>query len=228
MSILRMTAGTALSLLMAFPVLAGDFKDFEVDLRSAYASYRAALFMTNTGKTSESAKAVTGFSAAWKALQAQPTPPQYEDDPAYVQTMQSVMDIAARAAEEVKAGALAQAHETLEAIRDEIGSLHIRNGLFSFSDRMNAYHARMEKVLGAPNMTGDMAAKQAEVLEYLLIDLKMHPPTDADDAFKALIIGVGKSIEKLKAAAETGDASSLKAAIGGLKPPYAKLFLKFG
>ena len=28
------------------------------------------------------------------------------------------------------------------------GELHIRNGLYTFSDRMNTYHAKMEHVLG--------------------------------------------------------------------------------
>lgn len=48
---------------------------------------------------------------------------------------------------EIAVDDLPKAHVTLEGIRSEIGELHDRNGMVSFSDRMNAYHARMEEVL---------------------------------------------------------------------------------
>ena len=47
---------------------------------------------------------------------------------------------------------------------DEIGDLHARNGIIGFSDRMNAYHARMEEVLAAqPKL--DAGAFTATALE---------------------------------------------------------------
>ena len=74
--------------------------------------------------------------------------PQYADDGAVPAALAAVAAHTAKAAEAVAAGNLPEAHEALEGIRAEIGALHSRNGLATFSDRMNAYHAAMETVLG--------------------------------------------------------------------------------
>jgi hypothetical protein len=37
-----------------------------------------------------------------------------------------------------------------------------------------------------------------------------------------------KSVETLQTAVHAGDAAAAKAAVGGLKVPYSKLFAKFG
>ena len=198
--------------------------------------YRAALFTTNAGKPDAAAQAVDAFRQKWAALEATSTqaPPQYADDPAYAATLAKVAAIADSAAEEVAAGKLPQAHETLEAIRDQIGGLHERNGLVGFSDRMNAYHAKMEAVLGADYGSFDAAGlgalrEDAAVLAYLAADIKAHPPVEANDpAYAVLLDGMMKSVAAVQDAARNGDPAAAKAALGGLKVPYSKLFLKFG
>ncbi len=220
--------GSLIALALATPSLAGDFADYEKDMRNAYGSYRAALFMTSTGKAEESTKAVQKFSVAWGELTAGDPPPQYVDDEGYRGTVSAVGSIAATAAEEIAAGKLTEAHETLEDIRDEISDLRIRNGLYGFSDRMNAYHARMEDVLAKPDMPPAEAVEEAAVLVYLTMEIHKNPPTDANDEFLSLMSAFEDSVYNFKNAAESGDAAAIKAAIGGLKPPYSKLFLKFG
>lgn len=217
--------------------LAGPVADFEASLRAAYADYRGALFQTNAKKPEESARAVTGFMAKWKALgdaaKAAP-PPHYADDPMLAETMGAVAKIASTASDEIAAGKLAEAHETLEAIRDQIGDLRARNGIIGFSDRMNAYHANMEAMLGADyqgfNAVGlGRLREDAAVLAFLAADIIAHPAKEAaDPAYAGLIGGLKASVDALVAATRAGDPAAVKAAIDGLKVPYSKLFLKFG
>ena len=205
-------------------------------MRGAYADYRGALFQTNANKPEAAVQAVAAFQQKWSALSAANTaaPPHYADDPAYAATLAKVAAITDTAAQEVAAGDLPKAHETLEAIRFEIGGLHERNGIVGFSDRMNAYHAKMEDVLGKDYGGFDAAGlgtlgEDAAVLAYLAADISAHPPVEASDAaYKPLLDGMVDSVTKLSQAARAGDAAAAKAALGNLKVPYSKLFLKFG
>ncbi len=224
--------------LWAGAALAGSVADFEKSLREAYADYRAALFLTNSGKLPESAKAMAAFKNKWEGLEktwgAAP-PPQYADDPKWQDTLDEVSATLVKAASEIDGGALPAAHATLEAVREAISGLHERNGIVGFSDRMNAYHAMMEQVLGKDLAKLDATAmneihEQAAVLKYLAGEALAHPPAEA--AGSAEFDGLGKamsaSVDAVVTAARAGDAEKLRAAIGKLKPAYAKLFVKFG
>lgn len=215
---------------------AGSMADFEKSLREAYGDYRVALFQTNAGDAEKSAKAISSFQMKWQTL-ADPdraAPPQYADDGHYAETLSAVDQIAGKAAQEVGAGKLTEAHEVLEAIRDEIGGLHERNGIVGYSDRMNAYHAKMEEVLGRDYSGFDAAGlgilrEDAGVLAYLAATVADHPPAEAaDPAYKPLLEAFTASTAALLKAAREGDAQAAKTALGGLKPAYSKLFLKFG
>ena len=232
----HLAGAAALTVLLVGGAYAGPVSDFETAMRGAYADYRGALFQTNANKPDAAAKAVAAFQQKWAALSAANTaaPPHYADDPAYTETLAKVAAIADTAATEVAAGKLTEAHETLEAIRFAVGALHERNGIVGFSDRMNAYHAKMEEVL-TRNYGGFDAAglgslrEDAAVLGYLAADIKAHPPAEAaDPAYGKLLDGMMDSVARLGAAAKSGDAAAAKAALGGLKVPYSKLFLKFG
>ncbi len=237
MPVLRPIAATlALSLMLAGTALDGSVSAFEDALRTAYGDYRAALFQTNSGNQDGAAKAVATFRAEWAALiAANPeAPPQYADDPGFTASLAAVATIADRAAAEVAAGKLAAAHETLEPIRDELGALRARNGVVTFSDRMNAYHAWMERVLAdgydglSPAGMGRLR-EDAAVLAYLAADIAAHPPADAGDpAYAKLLDGMTASTAALVGAVRADDAAAARQALQGLKPPYSKLFLKFG
>lgn len=216
------------SLMWSGAAIAGPFGDFETTMRSAYGDYRVALFATNSGDATKADAALTKFEEAWSRLSKQPTPPQYEDDSHFADTMRIVGDLSRKAKEEVGAGALPKAHETLEKVRDEIGDMHLRVGLYTISDRMNAYHRQMELVIGNTAIDARQAGEEAAVLTFLIDDILAHPPQPADPAFAALAADVKASVEKLKSAAQSGDMATIKAAIGALKPVYSKLFLKFG
>ena len=236
MTLSRLITAAALTLAFVGSASAGPVADFETAMRGAYADYRAALFTTNAGNPEAAVKAVDAFQQKWAALVAanEAAPPQYVDDPAYAATLAKVAAITDAAAGEVAAGKLPKAHETLEAIRFQIGGLHERNGIVGFSDRMNAYHAKMEEVLGKDYGGFDAAGlgalrEDAAVLAYLAADIKAYPPAEAaDPAYAKLLDGMTDSVTKLSQAARSGDAAAAKAALGNLKAPYSKLFLKFG
>ncbi len=236
MTFARLLSAAALTLTLAGSASAGPVADFETAMRSAYADYRGALFQTNANQPEAAAKTVGAFQQKWAALTAAngAAPPQYADDPAYAATLAKVAEIAKTAADEVAAGKLTEAHATLEAIRFEVGGLHERNGIIGFSDRMNAYHAKMEDVLAKDYSGFDAAGltalgEDAAVLAYLAADIKAHPPVEASDpAYATLLDGMTDSVTKLAAAARSGDAAAAKGALGNLKVPYSKLFLKFG
>lgn len=232
----RLAGAAALTLAFIGSASAGPVAEFEAAMRGAYADYRAALFTTNAGKPDASVTAVAVFRQKWAALVAAnpEAPPQYADDSTYAATLAEVAATADAAAGEVAAGDLPKAHETLEAIRFQIGGLHERNGIVGFSDRMNAYHARMEEVLGRDYGGFDAAGlgalrEDAAVLAWLAADIKAHPPAEASDpAYGTLLDGLVDSVTSLADAARNGDAAAAKSALGGLKAPYSKLFLKFG
>jgi hypothetical protein len=231
---------TGLVATIAMPIAAfavGPFTEFETGLRDAYGQYRAALFQSNTGNSDATTKAMQALSEKWAVLEqnwgTQP-PPQYADDAAFPDTLTTVGTIIAAASKDVAAGDLAKAHVTLEGIRAELGALHIRNGVMTFSDRMNAYHAKMEQVLGRDlTALGDKGTvvllEDAAVLTYLVEDIAAHPAPEASDpAYAPLVEAVRQSVLGLQTAAYSGDSVAVKAAVGQLKVPYAKLFAKFG
>ena len=233
-SLTGLTVGLAL---LAQTALAGDFTAFEGALRSAYGDYRAALVQTSLGNAEATSKALTGFQTKWLELAAtwrETPPPQYADDAGYAATLAEVSALLDEAQTIAAAGDLAKAHLTLEGVREALGALHIRNGLFTFSDRMNAYHTKMEEVLGKDYLGFSPAGiatlrEDAAVLAALAQTVQDHPaPEAAVEPYAMLVKGFLASIEALQQAARAGDAAAAKAAIGGLKPAYAKLFAKFG
>jgi hypothetical protein len=213
------------------------YADAEAAVRTAYADYRTALFMTNQKDVKASVGAIAAFRDKWGALATawrKAPPPQYAADPMLAKTLASVAAINDEAGRIAAAGDLAKAHEVLEAIRDEIGALRARNGVTSFSDRMNAYHEQMEKILldgydgfspaGLARLRDDSAvlAYLADTLGHAKAGL---PP---DPALDAAIGSVIASVKNLRGALLQGDLARIREAVPALKGPYSKAFLRFG
>jgi hypothetical protein len=215
---------------------AGPVSDFESDFRHLYGQYRVSLFQTNSGEQQASNDAVTTLEQSWSSLTdayADAPPPQYEDDPLWSDTITEVTRLVDLAQDEIAAGALPTAHETLELVRDQIGDLHRRNGIELFSDRMNAYHEEMEHILEmslAEPEAVDMVREQAAILEHLADDVLLTPPPEAfeNPEYEELSSAFRASVQKMVDAGRLGDQDALQAALAGLKPIYSKFFLKFG
>jgi len=234
----RLHTTTFVLSLIAAPVIAAPVTDFEAAYDTTYASYRTALFATNMGDAAKSIDALGLLDSNWTGLITQyraSPPPQYEADPMWDETIQDVTNILEQAISEVAAGDLPMAHETLEGIRESLGSLHARNNVETFSDRMNAYHTEMEAVLSIDLANMDTAVWQnllehSAVLAYLATDVLAAPPAAAIESpeFASLVASLQTSVDQFVAATRSGDDVALQAAIGALKVPYSKLFLKFG
>jgi hypothetical protein len=236
MSLLALVSGVIL--LTASGARGGPFAEFEAQLRAAYTPYRNALFQTNKKDKAASEGALKKFSSDWTALAARwgkEPPPQYLDDARFASTLAEVTSVAEKAHAAISMGDLADAHEILERIRDLLGDLRSRNGIITFSDRMNAYHEAMEHILTKPyggydtNGLGELR-EDAAVLAYLFRRLETHAPayfTDANE-FSQALNGVKVSVENLLATARSADPGAVRQAVQKLKQPYAVLFLKFG
>mgnify|MGYP001036458610 CR=1 FL=1 len=63
----------------------------------------------------------------------------------------------------------------------------------------------------------------------LAADIAAHPPAESGDpAWQSLLASMVDSVTALSTAAHGGDPAAAKAALGHIKAPYSKLFLKFG
>ena len=227
----------AIGSLAALPAPAADAVTDAI--QSAYVPYRAALFRTNSKAQLESEQAIAQAQQAWKSISerfAAKPPPPYDRDPQFADSLARVAAVYERSAQQIRDKQLPQAHETLEQARDLVAELRRRNDVVVFSDHMNAYHAEMEHLLepasaalAAPH---DWMALMGRVgvLDYLARRLRSEAPAallrDAD--FTPLLAAVEASVASLRAAALSQDAAAVRAAIGKLKGPYSRMFLKYG
>jgi len=206
---------------------------------AAYAPYRSALFRTNSKAQAESEQAIAQARAAWDGVRQrfdkQPPAP-YDRDPQFADTLSAVDGVYRKAAEEIAAQQLPKAHETLEAVRDLLAEQRRRNGVVVFSDHINAYHAAMEHTLeiGPGLLTqADGALQlmaQVGVLQHLAQQLRQQAPAalSQQPAFTELLAALDTSVAGLRAATLRQDASAMRAALGQLKAPFSRLFLRFG
>jgi hypothetical protein len=235
------TAALALALALSCFAMPAAAADPATDaMQAAYAPYRAALFRTNTKSQPESEQAIADATRAWAAVAerfAAAPPVPYAGDPRFAATVNEVTAVYREAERLIRAGRLADAHEELEKVRDLLADLRQRNGVVVYSDPMNAYHAEMEHVIGdGPKLLREpkgalLLMARVGTLEYLAERLRTQAPPalQADAEFAAGQKAVEGSVAALKRALLDGqDAAAVERAIGGLKGPYSRLFLKFG
>lgn len=208
-------------------------------MQAAYAPYRAALFRTNSKAQAESEAAMAQAMRAWAAIARQhaaaPAVP-YAGDPLFAASLAEVNQVLAKADEQVRAGKLPEAHETLERVRDVLSAVRLRNGVVVFSDHMNDYHEVMEQVLieGPKLLAGPQGPMRlmglSGALAHLATRLDTQAPAElrAQPEFAAGQKAVAQSVAALQAALLAQDNAAVQAALAGLKKPYSQLFLKFG
>ncbi len=217
---------------------AGPYAEFEHALSAAYAPYRTALFQTNQKDRQGTEASIAAFETRWLDLMKKwrvAPPPQYADDPKWPETIAAIEQTVAAAKSEVGKGELAKAHDVLERIRDELGKLRNRNGVTTFSDRMDAYHEHMEHVLTAkpagnePDGIGRLR-ETAAVLVHLAGLVAANAPSSLtrDPAFNESLNTMKGSADALLAATRKGDRSAIEQAMKALKPAYSRMFVKYG
>lgn len=208
-------------------------------MQKTYAPYRVALFKTNNNAQDDSRQAVAQAQQGWSQITAQfgaKPPVPYDRDAEFANSLAEVNKVYTKAAGEIEKNQLTEAHETLEHARDVMAEMRRRNQVIVYSDHMNAYHAQMEhvlidgeKTLAGPNGMLQLTA-QVGALEFLAARLKSEAPADylKNEEFSAAYKAVDKSVADLKAAVFSQDVAKVKEAIGKVKGPYSKMFIKFG
>ncbi|MGL5735146.1 MAG: hypothetical protein ACRCYS_09810 [Beijerinckiaceae bacterium] len=232
---MRVLVATA-ALAISTAAFSGPFRDAEAQIATAYADYRAALMKTNQKDQPGSEAALQAFRSKWTALvtawRAVP-PPQYADDADLARTLDAVSKAADDADVSLRAGNIAKSHDQLEVIRDALTDLRARNGVASFSDRMNAYHAHMEHVVSGAydnfSPAGLIALREdAAVLAYLARDITSAPMRGDRAAFDEQARAVAASVDALRQALAAGDIEAVKKARAAIKPAYSRMFGRFG
>lgn len=229
-----------ISLAMACSAVSSQAADAFTDAVSlAYAPYRSALFRTNSQAQTESEQAIAQARAAWDGVRqrfgAQPPAP-YDRDAHFAQTLQAVDGVYRQAADEIAAKQLTKAHETLEAVRDLLAEQRQRNGVVVFSDHVNAYHAAMEHTLAnGPTLLAQpdgalQLMAQVGVLQHLAQRLRQQAPATLlhQPAFTELLDALDASVTTLRQATLRQDVNAMRSALGQLKAPFSRLFLRFG
>jgi hypothetical protein len=217
-----------------------SFQQFQQDVNKAYASYRMSLFQTNKKNQAKSLESALNFQQQWQAITekyGEAPPDVYANDPEWRATLFNISDINALGIQEILVGNLSDAHETLEAIRDELGALRQRNQVNTFSDHVNNYHEAMESLLLLGLKPNDIdnnslltIREELAVLEYLAEKMKGNAPVEylQNEGFKQAINGVFNSLKNLRKAVNEKNPDNILKAIKKLKPAYAKVFIKFG
>ncbi|MBK6714339.1 MAG: hypothetical protein IPG57_04360 [Burkholderiales bacterium] len=240
-SLSRWTLAAAVA--CASPVWAADA--FTDAVQATYPAYRSVLFKTNSATQEECRQALAQAQSAWQQVAGRfaagaPTP--YDRDTQTSATLREVAAVYAQAGAEIERNQLKEAHETLEKVRDLLAAMRQRNQVVVFSDHMNAYHEQMEHVLtagpgllggsGASGTSGSFTALALEVgaLQHLAGRLSSQADAGlrANPEFNTLLKAVQQSVADLRAAVLAQDAAAAKAALGKVKGPYSRLFLRFG
>ena len=243
-SVTRWTLAAAIA--CASPVWAADA--FTEAVQATYPAYRSVLFKTNSATQEECRQALAQAQSAWQQVAgrfAAGAPSPYDRDTQTSATLREVAAVYAQAGAEIERNQLKEAHETLEKVRDLLAAMRQRNQVVVFSDHMNAYHEQMEHVLtagpgllggggtnGTSSTSGGLTALALEVgaLQHLAGRLSSQADAGlrANPEFNTLLKAVQQSVADLRAAVLAQDAAAAKAALGKLKGPYSRLFLKFG
>lgn len=234
----------AICLIFVTAALAGaaenPYVQFSADVEKAYAAYRTALFQTNKQDAEKSAAANEMFIQQWQKISqtyGNEPPEVFRGDLKWESTFATIAEIAQQSGELIREGNLAEAHEMLEAVRDELSDLRKRNSVIVFSDHINNYHEAMEGLLVAgytPDKIDEKAVDdiqgQTAVLIYLAEAIKENTPDKyrENQQYQQLEKGLFGSLEELKTALESKDPKAISKAINMLKPAYAKLFVNFG
>ena len=207
----------------------------------AYAPYRGAMSYLHTGNAGLAALALDAMAARWAALSGrfrdQP-PPAFAEDPAWRASLDAITGRIEAARARLEAGDAAGAATALAPIRAALSELRRRNGIVTFSDRMDSFSAALETMWVYRRDPPDMAdprtiaalAEQARTLRRALEDIAAGPSEKiaGDPQFQRLIEGSFKSVATIDRAIEARDPAFLIGALRELRSSEQLLWMNFG
>ena len=221
---------------------AGELGAFHVAVADAWANYRqVSFYVGRAGNADVAALELEDFIAKWAALEAtyRDNPPDaFSDDAAWARTLEDVGSRARDGLDRLDAGDIDGARDLLMPIRGIMGDLRRRNGIATYSDRIDELSAEMEVLARYRREIKDlddsetvaMIARQGAVVAYLFEKCAEHAPAAVaqDPEFRRLIQGGRESFAKLWRALEAGDARLYRISVGELRSYERILFFRFG
>lgn len=245
--LLTAAAIVGLSLLVAAgPAAAAE--NAEPDLRDAFARfdrvYVPALALTKMGTADASRKAVARLKAGWQPFEAG-WAKAMPDDPEWQADFDRVGRAIDEAAEAVAAGRPADAHETLEKVRDIFREARRRNGIDYYMDHLTDFHATMEEIVTAVGGETPVRLDQAAIAELAELTSKARRQWTAVESapFNAgrfafdekkqakrrqLLRAENEALTALEAALAGGSTDEIVASGKAIKPIFAQSFMLFG
>ncbi len=207
----------------------------------AYAPYRGALSYLHTGNAGLAALALDAMAARWAALcdrfRDQP-PAAFAEDPAWQASLDAITGGIETARAQLESGDTAGATAALAPIRAALGGLRRRNGIVTFTDRIDAFSAAMATIWVHRSKPPDMAdpqanaarAEQTRTLRRALEAVAAGRPEKiaGDPQFQRLIEGSFKSVATIERAIEARDQALLISALRELRSTEQLLWLYFG
>ena len=207
----------------------------------AYAPYRGAMAYLHTGNHGLAALALDAMAARWAALcdRFQDRPPAaFAQDPDWRASLDGITGRIETAQAQLVSGDAAAAEAALKPVRAALGNLRRRNGIVTFSDRVDAFSAAMKSLWAYRRNPPDMAdlqsiaavSEQARTLRQSLAEVVAEPPakTAADPQFQRLIAGSFKSLDTIDRAIETRDQALLISALREIRSSEQLLWMNFG
>ena len=207
----------------------------------AYAPYRGAMSYMHTGNLGLAAFALDAMAARWTGLcdrfRNQP-PATFAEDPAWRSSLDEITGRIETARARLEAGDAEGAEAALAPIRAALGALRRRNGIVTFSDRIDAFSAAMDKIWvhrrNPPDMTDPRTitalAEQARALRQAMAEVAADPPEKiaGDPQFQRLIEGSLESVATIDRAIEAHDQTLLIGALRELRSSERLLWMNFG
>jgi hypothetical protein len=215
--------------------------DFLAASAAAYAPDRGAISYLHTGNIGLAALALDAMAARWAGLsdrfRNQP-PGVFAKDPAWQASLDTITGRIETARAQLEAGDAKGAATALKPIRAALGELRRRNGIVTFSDRIDAFSAAMTAIWVHRHNPPDMSdpqtiaalTEQAQALRQAAEDVAADPPakTAGDLQFQRLIEGSFGSIATIDRAIEARDQRLLINALREIRSSEQLLWMNFG
>lgn len=206
--------------------------------------YIPALALTKQEQAKPSRAAFRKLAERWKQIQPA-LAETLAGDEKWMGELAAIDEIMQVSGRQIQAGQFAEAHETLEAVRDLMMEARRRQGVMYPLDSLSDFHSTMEDIvkpamlwtpakLSSEDLAGlrelvavaDEKWRVAENTKFNLDDFQIDQAKAQQ--LRPLIAQVRRAISELEDALEAGDKQAIIQAARGLKPPFAKTYMFFG
>jgi hypothetical protein len=235
------TACLLLALLWPALARADETADFLKASAEAYRPYRGAVVYLHTGNAGIAALALEEMAERWARVcgryRARP-PPAFAADPSWRASLDEVSRRIEEARARIEAGDAAGAGAILGPIRTVLGDLRRRNGVVTFSDRIDAFSAALESLwvhrddppdLSDAGVVARLAAQARALREALETVHKDVPAALAGDPqLHRLLEGSRTAAGRLEQAIDGGDRELFIGTLRELRSFEQILWLNFG